>query len=59
MVFDGKSGQIKTIKNVMTNIQTVVNQQFYWYNSSTGNNKNATQVSQIFIFAYNLWYIFS
>ena len=42
--FDGESGHIKSITNTVSGITSNVNQQFYWYNASAGNNINSTQV---------------
>ena len=44
VLFDGTTGQVKQITNIISGITSGVNQQFYWYNSSTGNNKNSSQV---------------
>ena len=36
-MFDGESGHIKSITNMISGISSNINQQFYWYNASTGN----------------------
>ena len=37
VVFDGESGHIKSITNIVSGVSSDINQQFYWYNASTGN----------------------
>lgn len=48
MEFDGQSGQMKKITNMVSGSASNVEQQFYWYNGSAGNNKNSTQVLSYF-----------
>ena len=44
--FSGETGRIEKITSLFSNISTAFDQQFFWYNSSTGNNINATQVNE-------------
>ena len=37
-MFDGESGHIKSIANIISGVSSNINQQFYWYNASTGND---------------------
>lgn len=41
---DGGSGHIKNIANQMSGATVTLNQEFLWYWSSDGNNKNSSQV---------------
>lgn len=51
--FDGNTGRLKSITNLLTNISTNVDQNFLWWNSSAGNNVNSTQKSGAYIFRPN------
>ena len=42
-MFDGESGHIKSITNIVSGVSSNIDQQFYWYNASTG-NKASKQV---------------
>ena len=35
-MFDGESGHIKSITNIISGVSSDIDQQFYWYKSSTG-----------------------
>lgn len=54
VTFDGASGRLSRIENKVSGVVTVVNQSWYWYNSSTGNNaENKGQASGAYIFRPN------
>ncbi|XP_078660424.1 lysosomal alpha-mannosidase-like isoform X1 [Branchiostoma floridae x Branchiostoma belcheri] len=53
LVFDSTTGYLKTVTNLKKKLVLNVNQAFYWYNSSTGNNKDSTQRSGAYIFRPN------
>ena len=42
--FSGTTGHITKITNVISKISSAIDQQFFWYNSSAGNNRNSSQV---------------
>ncbi|XP_033115581.1 lysosomal alpha-mannosidase-like [Anneissia japonica] len=52
VTFDGVSGILKSMANVAQNMSLKVNQSFYWYNASTGNDVSG-QVSGAYIFRPN------
>ena len=52
VVFDGESGHIKSITNTVSGVTSNINQQFYWYNASAGNNINSTQVKHLISYVY-------
>ena len=52
VVFDGSSRRIKSITNKLSDISVNVDQGFYWYNSSAGNNINSTQTSGAYVFRF-------
>ena len=45
MTVDGESGHVKEIANQMSAKTIELNQQFYWYWGSDGDNSNSTQVT--------------
>jgi lysosomal alpha-mannosidase len=53
VVFDGATGHMKSITNIVSGISCDVDQEFLWYNASAGNNKNSTQPSGAYIFRTN------
>ena len=50
VVFDGTTKRVKSITNKLSAISINVDQGFYWYNSSAGNNINSTQTSGAYVF---------
>ena len=52
VLFDGSSRRVKSITNKVSKITVNVDQGFYWYNSSAGNNVNSTQASGTYIFRW-------
>ena len=50
--FDGESGHIKSITNTVSGVTSNINQQFYWYKASAGNNINSTQVNHPISYVY-------
>ncbi|KAI8485033.1 mannose metabolic process [Branchiostoma belcheri] len=53
VVFDGKTGLLKSVVNLETKVTLKVNQGFYWYNSSAGNNKASSRKSGAYVFRPN------
>ncbi|XP_078577239.1 lysosomal alpha-mannosidase-like isoform X1 [Branchiostoma floridae x Branchiostoma japonicum] len=53
LLFDGKTGLLKSVVNLETNLTLKVNQGFYWYNSSAGNNKASNKKSGAYVFRPN------
>lgn len=54
VTFDGVTGRISRIENKISGVVTVVNQSWFWYNSSAGNNvENEGQASGAYIFRPN------
>ena len=54
-VVDGQSGRLKYLDNLNedgTILSMKVDQNFFWYNSSDGHNKNSTQASGAYIFRW-------
>ncbi len=45
--FSGSSGHIKKISNLVSKVSADINQQFFWYNSSSGNNQDSSQVNTL------------
>ena len=44
LTFDGSTGRLSHMRNLLSGVQVAVDQQFLWWNSSAGNNVNSTQV---------------
>ncbi|XP_078576535.1 lysosomal alpha-mannosidase-like [Branchiostoma floridae x Branchiostoma japonicum] len=53
LIFDTTTGHLKTVTNLKNKLILNVQQAFYWYNSSTGNNQDSTQRSGAYIFRPN------
>lgn len=45
--FNPDTGRLKSITNLKSGLSAMVDQQFFWYNSSTGNNINSSQVIRL------------
>ena len=53
LTFDGKTGRLTSMNNIVSNISAKVDQNFLWWNSSAGNNVNSSQASGAYIFRPN------
>lgn len=55
--FNTETGRLQRITNLKSGINAMVDQQFFWYNSSTGNNINSTQVTTLFskCIVHSIW----
>ena len=53
LTFDGTTGRLKRMANLVSKIDADVDQSFLWWNSSAGNNVNSTQASGAYIFRPN------
>ena len=58
VAFDDVTGRIKYITNLALNQTIQLDQQFFWYNASAGNNMNSSQASGPYIFRPNSSYPF-
>lgn len=47
MTVDGGSGHVKEISNQISDKTVELNQRFYWYWGSNGDNSNSTQVTSV------------
>ena len=58
MTVDGGSGHVKEIANQMSDKTVELNQQFYWYWGSNGDNSNSTHVTyKIICLFVCLWFV--
>ena len=53
VTFDSTTGHVQSIVNKDRKLTVSVDQQFFWYNASAGNNINSTQPSGAYIFRPN------
>ena len=53
VMFDSTTGHVQSIVNKERNLTVNLDQQFFWYNASAGNNINSTQPSGAYIFRPN------
>ena len=53
VAFDEATGRIQSITNLALNTTLPLDQQFFWYNASAGNNVNSSQASGPYIFRPN------
>ena len=45
IVFDGETGRLIQMEDKTSGVKAIIEQNFYWYNSSAGNNVNSSQPS--------------
>ena len=58
VAFDETTGHVQSIANLDRKLTLTLDQQFFWYNASTGNNINSTQASGAYIFRPNSSQVF-
>lgn len=46
-MFDSATNRLMSVTNMVANITAEVDQNFLWYNSSNGKNKNSSQVNRV------------
>ena len=58
VVLDGTTGHVQSIANLDRKLALTLDQQFFWYNASAGNNYRSTQASGAYIFRPNSSQVF-
>ena len=53
LIFNCCTGRLMSMENKLSNIKAFVDQQFLWWNGSSGNNINSSQASGAYIFRPN------